>query len=199
MAHGDIGVRDAPSDSCSYLEFMGIVGGRKRRRDRNGFDATVDDIGNCFIQCRFINRSDLPAVKHIPAADHVAVITQRGGDVGGPVTQRRKPRAGREAGSDDGCRTQLLALNDGISKVGRADHYSLNRRYIDPAFSHHPVKRLDNSLTHIAAGQCFMGAEDFHAVHQNRISMGTTNIYTDSHAADRLRLSREGQHLRQTR
>ena len=59
MAHGDISVRDASSDSCSYLGSLGIVGGRKRRRDRNGFDATVDDIGNCFIQCRFINRSDL--------------------------------------------------------------------------------------------------------------------------------------------
>ena len=127
------------------------------------------------------------------------MITQRGGDIGGPVAQGRKARAGREAGSDDGCRTQLLALNDGISKLGRADHYCLNRRYIDPAFSHHPVKRFDDSLAHIAAGQCFMGAEDFHAVHQNRISMGTTDIYPDSHGADGLRLSREGQNLRQMR
>ncbi|MND60880.1 hypothetical protein D3C80_521190 [compost metagenome] len=185
MGERDARFRDDRTDDLGGFQLTFGCQRRKERGDADGGDAGVADLHRCVADFVAGKRHQRATVIFMAAMDHEGQRIDAFAQIIRPVDHRRQGSAGRHGDADRGDAFQTRTLDDGIGKMGRADHHGVDRRGAGRLRGDDVTDGVDDALHHIRGGGKLDGRDDFLAIDEHGIRICAADVNSDPlHAAN---------------
>jgi hypothetical protein len=112
----------------------------------------------------------------VAALDHGHGAFDHGGEVFGPVAERRQAGASRQGEAQGADPGEPAPLHHGVDEVRGADHDGVDRPPAHRARRREARQRVEDAARHVGRRRCLDGARDLAVLDQHRIGVGAADV-----------------------